>query len=88
MEKLVMSRLSRSIDTKDYVFNIYVSLNDPSNEHSPFTAFVSINRKRLLTMVEVAGVNVRDSSGKRMLFDTIEDAFEAAEEFIKGFNIS
>lgn len=83
-----MRRFSRSIDTKDHVFSIEVSLNDPNNEYGPYTAFVTVKRKRALRMVEVAGLNVRDGDGKRMLFDTIEDAFEAAEEFIKGFNIS
>ncbi|WP_157494237.1 hypothetical protein [Fulvivirga imtechensis] len=83
-----MTKLNRSIVHRGYVFYIDVSMTDPNSGDGPYTAFVRVNRKRALRLIEVAGLNVRDDRGKRKLFDTVEDAFEEAEEFIKGFNIS
>lgn len=82
-----MKKFNKSKNGNGYIFDIYVSPADPEFNGDTYTAFVSLNQKLGSGTVEIAGVNVRDNSGKRQLFNTIEEAFKGAEGFIKGFNV-
>lgn len=66
-----------------YVYEIDVRLNNPTNRQGPFTVIISKISENPSSAFAVAVFTLRGKRGERLLFDTVDEAFQQAQQVIE-----